>query len=78
MDIFSAVGFVVAVEQVSNAVRHAAPPRAINEIFHSTAVLNHDAQQITQRGRTPIARHVGFCKTDVTRFHAGRKDLPVF
>jgi len=77
VDVFAAVGFVVAIEQMLDAVDHAAPPRAINQIFHNAAILNHDAQQITQGRCRPITRNVGFCKTNVARFHAGQKYMPI-
>ena len=77
VDVFAAVGFVVAIEQMLDAVDHATPPRAINQIFHNAAILNHDAQQITQGGRGPIPSNIGFRKTNVARFHAGQKNIPV-
>ena len=77
MNVFFAVGFVVAVQQMLDAVGHPAPPRAIHQVLHGTPVLDHHAQQIAQGGRAPVASNVGFCKPNVTRLQTGRKDIPV-
>ena len=77
MNIFSAVGFVIAIEQVLDAVGHSAPPRPKNQLVYHASVLNHDAQQVTERRRAPITRNVGLCKTNVARLQACAEDVPV-
>ena len=77
VNVFSAIGLVIAIEQVLDAVSHSTPPRAKNQIVNHAPVLNHDPQQVTQGRRAPITGNVCLCKTNVARLHAGREDIPV-
>ena len=65
VDVFLAVGFGVAVEQVLDAVQQAPRPRAVHNIFHLLAVGHQHAQQLGEVGAGPVACDVALCKTDV-------------
>ena len=68
---------MISIQQVLDAVGHAAPPSAKNQIVYHASVLNHDTQQITQRRRAPVACNVGLCTANVARLHAGCERIPV-
>ena len=71
MDVFLAVGFGVAVQQVFDAKQQAPSPGAVNGVFNHSAVADEDFDQVRQAGCGPVASDVGFGKTDVARFQSG-------
>ena len=77
MDVFAAVAAVIAVQQVFDAVHQTPQPMAVNGPFYVVTVGNEQAQQTGQIGRGPLARHIGFGKTDVARLEHLCTQVPV-
>ena len=77
MNVFAAVGFRVAVEQVAHAIEQATCPGAVDHIVQSTSVGQQQMEQLRQVWCGPVAGNVAFGKADVAGLECCRKGLPV-
>ena len=77
VNIFLAVGFGVAVQQVLDAVGKTAQPGAVNDVLDFFAVDDQNPQQLGQMRRGPVTGNIAFSKTDIPRLERGAADIPV-
>ena len=77
VDVFLAVGFGIAVQQMLDTVEQAAHPRAVDHVVHFGTVFHQYAQQVHQIGAGPIACNKRLGKANVARLERGAADIPV-
>ena len=77
MDVFQAVGLVIAVLPMPQTVQQTAPPRAIHQALQVFTVAQANPQQQGHIGTGPALLHKGFGQTNVTPAQHIGADLPI-